>query len=86
MTELTEEPSIVVLVDAVQLASQPRKLIDALVTIKHRFPGALVWTPGLGGPDNAAVLTWFGVDLFDLFTITAMLPLMSSLLVRALES
>ena len=37
LTELTEEPSIVVLVDAVQLASQPRKLIDALVTIKHRF-------------------------------------------------
>ena len=26
----------------------------------------MVWTPGLGGPDNAAVLTWFGVDLFDL--------------------
>ena len=66
LTELIEEPSIIVLVDAVQLASQPRKLIDALVAIKHRFPGALVWTPGLGGPDNAAVLTWFGVDLFDL--------------------
>ena len=26
---------------------------------------ALLWTPGLGGPDNAAVLAWFGVDLFD---------------------
>ena len=66
LMELNEEPSIIVLVDAVQLASQQGKLVDALMTIKHRFPGALVWTPGLGGPDNAAVLTWFGVDLFDL--------------------
>lgn len=66
LTKLPVEPSIIVLVDAVQLAGQQRKLIDALVTIKHRFPGALIWTPGLGGPDNVAVLAWFGVDIFDL--------------------
>ncbi len=60
------KPSIVVLVDAVQLATQQDKLVQALVVIKNRFPSALLWTPGLGGPDNAAVLTWFGVDLFDL--------------------
>lgn len=59
------QPNIVVLVDAVQLAAQPGKLVTAIQTLKHRFPGSLLWTPGLGGPDNAAVLAWFGVDLFD---------------------
>ena len=59
-------PEIVVLTDAVQLASQPGKLPKALVTLKHRFPGALLWAPGLGGPDNVAALALMGVDLFDL--------------------
>ena len=59
-------PEIVVLTDAVQLAAQPGKLVDALMVLKQQFPGALIWTPGLGGPDNAAVLTWMGVDLFDM--------------------
>ncbi len=36
------------------------------MTLKHRFPGALLWTPGLGGPDNLSVLVCMGVDLFDL--------------------
>ena len=59
-------PDIIVLVDAPQLAAQTGKLVKAIQTLKHRFPGALLWTPGIGGPDNVAVLTWFGVDLFDL--------------------
>ena len=59
-------PEIVVLTDAVQLASQPGKLPLAVMTLKHRFPGALLWTPGLGGPDNLSVLVSMGVDLFDL--------------------
>ena len=66
LLNLATEPSIVVLVDAPQLASQQGKLVDALITIKHRFPGSLIWTPGIGGPDNLAVLVWFGVDIFDL--------------------
>ena len=66
LTDSNLQPSIVVLVDAVQLAVQKDKLVRALSVIKNRFPGALIWTPGLGGPDNAAVLVWFGVDLFDL--------------------
>ena len=47
-------PEIVVLTDAVQLASQPGKLPTAVMTLKHRFPGALLWTPGLGGPTTWA--------------------------------
>ena len=66
LLNLDTEPSIVVLVDAPQLASQQGKLVDALIAIKHRFPGSLIWAPGIGGPDNLAVLTWFGVDIFDL--------------------
>ena len=66
LTESSLKPDVVVLVDAVQLAAQPGRLVEAILTIKRSFPGALLWTPGLGGPDNLAVLTWFGVDLFDL--------------------
>ena len=66
LTDSSLKPDVVVLVDAVQLASQPGKLVEAITTLKRRFPGSLLWTPGLGGPDNLAVLTWFGVDLFDL--------------------
>ncbi|MCH1541208.1 MAG: DUF5591 domain-containing protein [Candidatus Poseidonia sp.] len=58
-------PEIVVLTDAVQLAGQPKKLVDALIVLKQRFPGALLWAPGLAGPDNIGVLAWMGVDLFD---------------------
>ena len=66
LTDASLQPEIVVLTDAVQLASQPGKLPMAVLTLKHRFPGALLWTPGLGGPDNIAVLASMGVDLFDL--------------------
>ena len=66
LTDSSLKPDVVVLVDAVQLAAQPGRLVEAILTIKRSFPGALLWTPGLGGPDNIAVLTWFGVDLFDL--------------------
>ena len=33
------QPNIIVLVDAVQLAAQPGKLVTAIQTLKHRFPG-----------------------------------------------
>ena len=66
LTDASLAPEIVVLTDALQLASQPGKLPLALLTLKHRFPGALLWTPGLGGPDNVGVLASMGVDVFDL--------------------
>ena len=59
-------PQVVVLTDALALTSNPRRFIDALVAVKRRFPGALLWAPGIGGPDNLALLVWLGVDLFDL--------------------
>ena len=66
LTDKELAPEILVLTDALQLASQPGKLPLAIATLKHRFPGALLWTPGLGGPDNLSVLVSMGVDLFDL--------------------
>lgn len=66
LTDPDLKPDVVVLVDAVQLAAQPGRLVEAISILKQQFPGALLWTPGLGGPDNLAVLVWFGVDLFDL--------------------
>ena len=58
-------PHVVVLTDALQLANRPGRLVEAILVVKKRFPGALLWAPGIGGPDNCAVLSWFGVDLFD---------------------
>ena len=67
-TELLDpslNPHVVVLTDALQLANRPGKLVQAVHVIKRKFPGALLWAPGIGGPDNCAVLSWFGIDLFD---------------------
>lgn len=60
------EPSIVILVDSPQLVQTQGMLVDALDSIRVRFPSSLIWTPGIGGPDNCALLSWLGVDLFDL--------------------
>ena len=59
------KPHVVILSDALQLANRPGQLVKAIHVIKNRFPGSLLWTPGISGPDNCAVLAWFGVDLFD---------------------
>ena len=59
-------PSIVVLVDSPQLVQNQGMLIDAIDSIRIKFPSSLIWTPGIGGPDNCALLSWLGVDLFDL--------------------
>ena len=60
------EPEIVVLQDALQLAGHRGRLVQTIRLIRERFPAALLWAPGLGGPDNCAILAWFGLDLFDL--------------------
>tara|TARA_B110000003_G_scaffold51470_1_gene50558 strand:- start:3064 stop:4848 length:1785 start_codon:yes stop_codon:yes gene_type:complete len=59
-------PSIIILTDAPQLANQKGLLSEALFILRTRFPSSLIWTPGIGGPDNCAILTWMGADLFDL--------------------
>ena len=59
-------PEIVVIQDAVQLAGHPGRLVQTIRLLRERFPAALMWAPGLGGPDNCAILSWFGLDLFDL--------------------
>ena len=60
------EPSVVVLTDAPQLANNRGKLVQALDVVRRRFPTSLIWTPGISGPDNCHLLSWLGVDLFDL--------------------
>jgi len=60
------QPSVVALVDAAQLAERPGLLVKALDALRVRFPSSLIWTPGIAGPDNCALLSWMGVDLFDM--------------------
>ena len=60
------QPSLIVLTDSPQLSSSPGLLEQALLTIRTTFPSSLIWTPGIGGPDNCALLSWMGVDIFDM--------------------
>ena len=60
------QPSVIVLTDSPQLSSNPGLLEKALLTIRTTFPSSLIWTPGIGGPDNCALLSWMGADIFDL--------------------
>lgn len=59
-------PQVVALVDALQLAGHPGRLAEAMLTLRERWPGALLWPLGVAGPDNAALLAWMGADLLDL--------------------
>ena len=60
------QPSVIVLTDSPQLSNSLGLLEQALLTIRTNFPSSLIWTPGIGGPDNCALLSWMGVDIFDL--------------------
>ena len=60
------QPSIIVLTDAPQLSNSPGTIEQALLTIRTNFSSSLIWAPGIGGPDNCALLSWMGVDIFDL--------------------
>ena len=60
------QPSVIVLTDAPQLSNSSGLLERALLTVRTKFPSSLIWAPGIGGPDNCALLSWMGVDIFDL--------------------
>ena len=60
------QPSIIVLTDAPQLSNSPGMIEQALLTIRTNFSSSLIWAPGIGGPDNCALLSWMGIDIFDL--------------------
>ncbi len=59
------QPSMIILTDAPQLSNTPGMIEKALLTIRTHFSSSLIWTPGIGGPDNCALLSWMGVDIFD---------------------
>tara|TARA_B000000475_G_scaffold261282_1_gene245779 strand:+ start:297 stop:1673 length:1377 start_codon:yes stop_codon:yes gene_type:complete len=52
--------------DAPQLSNNTGLIEKALLTIRTNFPSSLIWAPGISGPDNCALLSWMGVDVFDL--------------------
>lgn len=66
IANMDAQPSVVVLTDSPQLAKLTGMLENALISIRTKFPASLIWTPGIAGPDNCALLAWMGVDLFDL--------------------
>ena len=66
LVDETYQPQVVILLDALQLSNRPKDFTKAIFEIRTRYPGSLLWCPGISGPDNLAVLTWFGIDLHDL--------------------
>ena len=66
LLDLEYQPSIIVLTDSPQLANNRGMLERAILTIRTTFPSSLIWTPGISGPDNCALLSWMGVDIFDM--------------------
>ena len=66
LLELEYQPSIIVLMDAPQLANNRGMLERAILTIRTSFPSSLIWAAGISGPDNCALLSWMGVDIFDM--------------------
>ena len=65
LVEMDEQPEIIIFSDALQLTNHSGLLPRALFALRERFPASLIWCPGLSGPDNLALLTYFGVDLHD---------------------
>jgi len=61
-----KQPSVIAITDAPQLSNAPGKLSQAVDVVRRRFPASLIWAPGISGPDNCALLSWMGIDLFDL--------------------
>ncbi len=66
LLELQYQPSLIVITDSPQLSSNSGLLEEAIITIRTNFPASLIWTPGIAGPDNCALLAWMGVDIFDM--------------------
>ncbi|MEC7694900.1 MAG: DUF5591 domain-containing protein [Candidatus Thermoplasmatota archaeon] len=64
LLQLEYPPSLLILTDSPQLAKNSGMLEKALLTLRTTFPGSLIWTPGIAGPDNCALLSWLGVDIF----------------------
>ncbi|MCH1591902.1 MAG: DUF5591 domain-containing protein, partial [Candidatus Thalassarchaeaceae archaeon] len=66
LVESDMQPSVIAITDSPQLSNSGGKLAEAIDAVRRRFPSSLIWTPGISGPDNCSLLSWFGVDLFDL--------------------
>lgn len=61
-----KQPSVIAITDAPQLSNATGKLSQAIDIVRRRFPASLIWAPGISGPDNCSLLSWIGLDLFDL--------------------
>jgi len=61
-----KQPSVIAITDAPQLSNAAGKLSQAIDIVRRRFPASLIWAPGISGPDNCSLLSWIGLDLFDL--------------------
>ncbi len=59
-------PELYVLANSLQLMRKPRTFIDTIVELRKNIGyQKLIYTPGLGSPNNLALLSYCGIDVFD---------------------
>ncbi|MFW6040345.1 MAG: DUF5591 domain-containing protein [Thermoplasmatota archaeon] len=64
--ELDHNAELYILGNAPQLLNRSKKIVERLVGIRKKIPfHKLIYAPGIAQPQNIALLTYLGVDLFD---------------------
>lgn len=63
-------PELAILHDAGGWASNPKAMVETLIQARREAtPGRLLWAPALGTPEDYALWTYLGIDLFDASTL-----------------
>ncbi|MFO7793307.1 MAG: DUF5591 domain-containing protein [Candidatus Saliniplasma sp.] len=64
--EPRDDADIYVIGNSPQLLSRSRDMFEKITTLREKIPyHKLIYTPGIAQPQNMALLTYLGVDLFD---------------------
>lgn len=60
------DAELYILANSLQLVRKPRVFIDTIVELRKNIGyQKLIYTPGLGNPNNLALLSYCGIDIFD---------------------
>ena len=64
--QFSKKAELHVIPNSMSLIKNPRKFLDRIIKIKEKVSyQSLIYTPGIGEPNNLALLVYIGIDLFD---------------------
>jgi archaeosine synthase len=62
-----EKKTIYVIYNASQIFNKPKKFVDFIVKLREKIgPEKIIYTPAISNPSNMSLLTYLGIDLFDI--------------------